>query len=106
MTEYRGQGDLYEGDKKLRRVGYDINVFSAQPVPFSTLRTSGTAEDPRKEARGRFHDIDGSGGFHGLRGINRVFTLRFDGGGFWECTVSPDGEAESAGDFVPPTNEG
>jgi hypothetical protein len=89
-----GEGDLFEGKRRVRHVLYEIRY-----------RRVTVAEIEKGDAawtRGQFTDLGGATEFFDLAGRGRVFTLKF-GAGSWRCFVDMDGEARSAGDLVLPT---
>jgi hypothetical protein len=116
MATYQGEGDLYEvkgeGENEreewLRWVGYSITTV---PAPASNVWTTTgpvLAIDERVDIVGQLKDVDESGDFRDLMGINRIFRIRFDGGGHWTCMITGSGGEvrPHSDDFVPPPADG
>jgi hypothetical protein len=89
-----GEGDLYEGETKLRRVLFEIR--------YRRVTVAELEKGDKEWTRGQFTDLGGAVEFFDLAGPGRVFTLKFGAGGSWPCLVDMDGEATSAGDLVLP----
>lgn len=89
-----GQGELWEGETKVRHVLFEIRH---RKVTVAELE-----QGDKGWTRGQFTDLGGATEFHDLTGPGRVFILKFGAGGLWPCWVDKDGEANSAGDLVLP----